>query len=260
MTSSSSSSSDALPKAVAPTPAAKKPALRYRRVLLKLSGEMLGGPAGVGFDYGVIKAFSLEIRSLVEIGVRLGLVVGGGNIFRGMRSAPPEMDRVAGDHMGMLGTIINALCLQSSLESMGLETRVMTALEIRSIAEPYIRRRAERHLEKGRVVIFAGGTGHPFFTTDTAAALRASEMRADLLIKATKVDGVYDKDPVMSADAALFKNITYHEVLNRDLEVMDSTAVAFCKENQIPILVASIEPSGTLRRAVLGEAVGTLVS
>ncbi|MEE8394788.1 MAG: UMP kinase [bacterium] len=256
--SSSSSKGGAAGGPVEPAKAKRTP--KYRRILLKLSGEMLGGRAGVGFDYEVIKTIGREISAIAAAGVKLGLVVGGGNIFRGTRSAPPEMDRVAGDNMGMLGTVINAICLQSTLENLGMETRVMTAIEMSALAEPYIRRRAGRHLDKGRVVIFAGGTGHPFFSTDTAAALRASEMGAELLIKGTKVDGVYDKDPVRFSDAVRFDKLDYQEVMSRELQVMDSTAVAFCKDNKIPILVLNIETPGILMEAICGKPVGTLVS
>ncbi len=232
---------------------------RYGRILLKLSGEVFGGEAVQGFDNDVIGGIAEQILEIHSLGVSIGLVVGAGNIFRGTRSAPPGMDRVSADHMGMLGTVINAIYLQDALEQKGLETRVMTAIEIRAIAEPYIRRRAERHLEKRRVVIFAAGTGHPFFTTDTAAALRASEIGAEVLIKATKVDGVYDKDPATNPDAVLFSELTFQEVLQKELRVMDTTAVAFCKDNGIPILVMNIEERGRLFAAVRGEAAGTLV-
>ena len=234
--------------------------LRYRRVLLKLSGEMFGGKRGTGFDFEVIREFARQVRDVSALGVALGLVVGGGNIVRGKRNAPPDMDRAAADQMGMLATVINAICLQAALESTGLETRIMTALEIRAIAEPYIKRRAERHLEKGRVLIFAGGTGHPFFTTDTAAALRASEIGAEVLIKATKVDGVYDKDPATHSDAVRYDRLSYQEVLQRKLRIMDSTAVAFCMDNAVPILVLNIGLQNNLLGAVRGQKVGTLVS
>lgn len=232
---------------------------QYKNVLLKLSGEVFGGKAGQGFDYDVIHDIADQICEVHSLGVSIGLVVGAGNIFRGKRSAPPGMERVSADYMGMLGTVINAICLQDVLEQKKLETRVMTAIEIRSIAEPYIRRRAERHLQKGRVVIFAAGTGHPYFTTDTAAALRASEIGAEVLIKGTKVDGVYDKDPKTSDDAVLFDELTFQEVLQKELQVMDTTAVAFCKDNQIPILVMNIEKRGMLLDAIRGKPVGTLV-
>ena len=234
--------------------------MRFRRVLVKLSGEVFGGKRGSGFDHEVIDGLARQVKEVYGLGSLIGLVVGGGNIFRGTRSAPVGMDRVAADHMGMLATVINGIFLQDALERHGLETRLMTAIEMRSIAEPYIKRRMERHLEKRRVVIFAAGTGNPYFTTDTAAALRASEMCADVLIKGTKVDGVYDKDPVQHPDARRFEKLSYQEVLSRDLNVMDGTAVAFCKENRIPILVLNIEQPDALFRAVRGETVGTIVS
>jgi len=234
--------------------------LKYSRVLLKLSGEIFGGERGTGFDYTAVNGLAAQMAEVSRLGVRLGVVVGGGNIFRGSSSAPPGMDRVAADHMGMLATVINSICMQAALERIGVQTRVMTAVEMRQIAEPYIKRRADRHLEKGRVVIFAAGTGNPFFTTDTAAALRASEMGAQLLIKGTKVDGVYDKDPNKYADAVRFEQVGYNEVLRRDLSVMDSTAVAFCKDNRIPILVLNIRQHGALTGAMVGQSVGTFVS
>ena len=234
--------------------------MRYRRVCIKLSGEVFGGKSGTGFDQAVIESLARQVQGVFELGTRIGLVVGGGNIFRGSRSAPEGMDRVAADHMGMLATVINAIFLQDSLERHGLETRVMSAIEMRSIAEPYIKRRMERHLEKQRIVIFAAGTGNPYFTTDTAAALRASEMGADVLVKGTKVDGIYDKDPIKYPDAVRFDRLSYNDVLNRDLTVMDATAVAFCKDNRLPILVLNIEKQGVLYRAIQGEDVGTVVS
>ena len=233
--------------------------LRFKSILLKLSGEIFGGSAGIGFDYKVIDRLASQVRDLSHLGVRLGVVVGGGNIFRGSSSAPPGMDRVAADHMGMLATMINGICMQDALERQGVQTRMMSAIEMRAFAEPYIKRRVDRHLEKGRVVIFAGGTGNPFFTTDTAAALRASEIGAEVLIKATKVDGIYDKDPEIHPDAVQFDTLTYNEVLNRDLKVMDSTAVAFCKDNRMPILVLNIGRKNALYAAVTGEPGGTLV-
>ena len=233
---------------------------KFRRVLLKLSGEVFGGSAGIGFDYEVIHSIADQIGEISGEGISVGLVVGAGNIFRGTRSAPPGMDRISADYMGMLGTIINAIYLQDVLEQKGVDTRVMTAIEIRAIAEPYIKRRAERHLEKGRTVIFAGGTGHPFFTTDTAAALRASEIGADVLIKCTRVDGIYDKDPEKHEGAVRYDRLTYQDVLSQELQVMDTTAIAFCKDNSIPILVMNIETKGTLLSVVHGESVGTLVT
>jgi len=235
------------------------PGKRFERVMLKLSGEVFGGKSGTGFDYDVIRAIAGQVAEVAATGVKVGLVVGGGNIFRGMRTAPPGMDRVTGDHMGMLATVINAICLQDALESMGTQTRVMTAIEIRSVAEPYIKRRMQRHLEMDRVVIFGAGTGHPFFTTDTAAALRASEMSADVLIKCTKVDGVYDKDPEKHSDAVRLGNLTYQEVIRNELGVMDTTAIAFCKDNAIPILVMNMEQPGSLMKAVDGGDAGTWV-
>ena len=234
-------------------------ALKYKRILLKLSGEIFGGKAGHGFDYDVINGLAGQVRDLWRQGVQIGLVVGGGNIFRGASSGQPGMDRVAADHMGMLATVINAICMQDALERVGVETRVLSAIEMRAIAEPYIKRRADRHLEKGRVVIFAAGTGNPFFTTDTAAALRASEMSAQVLIKATKVDGVYDKDPQIYKDAVRFDALSFAEVLARDLKVMDATAIAFCKDHGIPILVIDIEIPYTLKAALEGKPVGTMV-
>jgi uridylate kinase len=234
--------------------------LKYRRILLKVSGELLGGKSGQGFDYAVIAGLAEQVRSACRLGVQVGLVVGGGNIFRGSKSGPPGMERVAGDHMGMLATVINAICLQDALERLGLETRLMTAIEMRSIAEPYIKRRADRHLRMGRVVIFAAGTGNPFFTTDTAAALRASEIGAEVLIKATKVDGVYDRDPALHKNAVRFERLTFQEVLARDLRVMDATAIAFCKDNGIPILVLSMENEENLLHALAGRPIGTLIA
>jgi uridylate kinase len=236
------------------------PQSKYRRILLKLSGEIFGGKEGKGFDYGVINGLAEQVRDAAKLGVEVGLVVGGGNIFRGASSAQPGMERVAADHMGMLATVINAICLQDALERVGVQTRIMSAIEMRAIAEPYIKRRADRHLEKGRVVIFAAGTGNPFFTTDTAAALRASEIGADVLIKATKVDGVYDKDPFQHKDAVRFDTLTFGEVLARDLKVMDATAIAFCKDHGIPILVLNIEARENLTAALAGRPVGTMVN
>ncbi|MEE8436479.1 MAG: UMP kinase [bacterium] len=233
--------------------------LRFKCILLKLSGEIFGGSAGMGFDYEVIDRLASQVRDVSRLGVRLGVVVGGGNIFRGTSSAPPGMDRVAADHMGMLATMINGICMQDALERQDVQTRMMSAIEMRAFAEPYIKRRVDRHLEKGRVVIFAGGTGNPFFTTDTAAALRASEIGAEVLIKATKVEGIYDKDPALYPEAVKFDTLTYNEVLNRDLKVMDSTAVAFCKDNHIPILVLNIGREKALYTAVTGDPGGTLV-
>lgn len=235
------------------------PKLRYTRIMLKLSGEVFGGESGRGFDHGTISGLASQVLGLTQLGVQLGVVVGGGNIFRGTRSAPPGMDRVAADHMGMLSTVINSIFLQDALEHQGVPTRVMSAIEMRAIAEPYIKRRADRHLEKNRVIIFAAGTGNPFFTTDTAAALRASEIGAQLLVKGTKVDGVYDKDPARHDDAKRFSELTYNDVLSKDLAVMDATAVAFCKDNSIPILVLDINRPEALVAAVRGQPVGTII-
>ena len=232
----------------------------YQRILLKLSGETLGGTKGFGFDYEVVQTIAENISKVHDLGVAVGVVVGGGNIFRGARSAEGRIGRVAGDHMGMMATVINSICLQEVLEQRGVNTRVMSAIDIRAVAEPYIKRRADRHLEKSRVVIFAAGTGNPFFTTDTAAVLRASEINAEIVIKATKTDGVYDKDPMLHADAVRYEQLDYAEVLKRNLKVMDSTAIAFCKDNDLPIMVLDINAPGSILRAVCGEPVGTLIS
>ncbi|MDH4121678.1 MAG: UMP kinase [Deltaproteobacteria bacterium] len=234
--------------------------LRFQRVLIKLSGEVFGGKNGFGFDHAVIDGLARQVHEVCKEQVKVGLMVGGGNIFRGARSAPVGMDRVVGDHMGMLATVMNALFLQDALERIGLETRVMSAIELKAIAETYIKRRMDHHLRMNRVVIFAAGTGNPFFTTDTAASLRASEMGADVLIKGTKVDGVYDKDPKIHPNAKRFERLTYNEVLQQDLNVMDSTAVAFCKDNKMPIMVVNIGTEGSLLHAVRDGVAGTLVS
>ena len=231
---------------------------KYKRVILKVSGEALAGENGFGFDFEIIKRITLEVKDLVEMGVEVGLVVGGGNIWRG-RSGE-GMDRSQADHMGMLATCINALALQDSLEQNGVMTRVQTAIEMKEIAEPFIRRRAVRHLEKGRVVIFAAGTGNPYFSTDTTAALRAAEIEADVILLAKKVDGVYDKDPHKFEDAKKYDTLTYIEVLEQGLQVMDSTATSLCMDNNIPILVFGLEEPGNIKRAISGEKIGTLVS
>lgn len=233
---------------------------KYKRVLLKLSGEVIGGPRGLGFDYEVINHIVNHIIALYKLNVEIGIVVGGGNIFRGARSAPYGMDRVVGDHMGMLATVINSLCLQDALEQKGYKTRVMSAIHMDAIAEPYIKRRADRHLEKGRIVIFAGGTGNPFFTTDTSAVLRASEINAEIVVKATKTDGVYDKDPALYDDAVRYKSLTYETVLEKDLKVMDATAIAFCKDNKLPIVVVNLGTEDSIRRVVCGQDLGTIIS
>lgn len=231
----------------------------FKRVLLKLSGEALQGTLGYGHDPAAIDQIAGEVMSARELGVGLGLVVGGGNIFRGSKGAAAGMDRTMGDSIGMLATVINALVLQDALERRGAPTRVMTAFEIRSVAEPYIRRRALRHFEKDRIVIFAAGTGNPYFTTDTAAALRAAEIGADALLKATKVDGVYDRDPVEHTDAVFSKRLTYMDLLSRDLRVMDASAVSLCRDNNLPIVVFDLTRTGNVRDVILGKDVGTLV-
>ena len=236
------------------------PALRYRRILLKLSGEALAGDQGFGFDPTQIARFAREIQEVLALGCELSLVIGGGNILRGLdASSQGGIDRATGDTMGMLATVINSLALQAALEKIGVKTRVMTAIEMHQVAEPYIRRRATRHLEKGRVVIFAAGTGNPYFTTDTAAGLRAMEIGAEVIFKATKVDGVYDSDPLKNASAKKYGELTYIEVLNRGLKVMDSTAISLCMDNRLPILVFNLLTSGNIQKAVLGEPIGTLV-
>ncbi|NNF14971.1 MAG: UMP kinase [Gemmatimonadetes bacterium] len=234
--------------------------LRYKRVLLKLSGEALAGERGFGIEPSVVDRLTDEIRSLVEMGASLGIVIGGGNIVRGAMASKEGMDRVQADYMGMLGTIINALAVQDLLETKGVETRVMTAIRMEEIAEPYIRRRAMRHLEKGRVVLFAGGTGNPYFSTDTAAVLRAIEMESDVVIKATKVQGVYTADPAKDPDAEFISTISFQEVVSRELGVMDTAAVALCKENQLPIIVLNLSDRGAVADAIRGERIGTLVS
>jgi uridylate kinase len=237
-----------------------QPELRYPRVVIKLSGEALSGKSGgVGLDVDMLNATALELREVHRTGVQVGVVVGGGNIFRGLRGASEGMDRAQSDYMGMLATVINALALQDALEQAGAPTRVMTAIEIKHVAEPYIRRRAIRHLARGHVVIFAAGTGNPYFSTDTAAALRAMEIRATALFKATKVDGVYDRDPVRHAGAQLLERVSYDRFLSDHLQVMDSTAVALCRENGLPIRVFKMDP-GNIRRVCLGENVGTTVA
>ncbi|HOS77450.1 MAG TPA: UMP kinase [Syntrophales bacterium] len=231
----------------------------YRRALLKLSGEALLGAQAFGIDPEIVALVAGEIRSAVALGVQLGVVIGGGNIFRGGGTGARGMDRTTADYMGMLATIINSLALQGALEKQGVPTRVLTAIEMRAVAEPFIQRRAIRHLEKGRVVIFGGGTGNPFFTTDTAAALRAVEIQAEVMMKATKVDGVYDHDPNHNPSAVMYKMITYNEVLAKDLKVMDATAISLCRENRLPILVFNLLKAGGIRRAVCGEKIGTIV-
>ena len=233
---------------------------KYQRILLKLSGETLGGPGGIGFDYEVIQSIAENVISIHSLGVQVGIVVGGGNIFRGARSSGGRIGRVPGDYMGMLATVINSICLQEVLEQKGMVTRVMSAIPISAIAESYIKRRADRHLEKGRIVIFAAGTGNPFFTTDTAAVLRASEIGAEIVIKATKTNGVYDKDPLIHPDAVRYSSLSYSEVLDKNLQVMDLTAIAFCKDNNLPIIVVNIHEPNAILNAVCGKPVGTLIN
>jgi uridylate kinase len=233
---------------------------RYRRILLKLSGEALLGAREFGIDPSVVQAIAREISDVHALGVQIGMVLGGGNIFRGVQtSARGGVDRVTGDQMGMLATVMNSLAFQDGLEAIGVETRVLSAVAMPQVAEPFIRRRAIRHLEKGRVVILAAGTGNPYFTTDTAAALRAMELRAEILMKATKVDGIYDMDPKQHPNAALFTELSYREVINRRLAVMDSTAITLCMDNRMPILVFNLTRPGSIAAAVRGETIGTIV-
>jgi uridylate kinase len=232
---------------------------QYKRILLKLSGEALAGGAAFGIDAARVKELAAEVAAVAATGVQIGLVVGGGNIFRGVKAAAQNMDRVTADHMGMLATVINSLSLQDALEQIGVHTRVMSAIEMHQVAEPYIRRRAIRHLEKGRVCVFAGGTSNPYFSTDTAATLRALEIRAEVIAKATRVDGVYDKDPLRFPDAVMYREISYLEVLSKSLAVMDATSIAMCRDNQLPILVFNLNTSGNIMRMSMGEPVGTLI-
>ena len=231
----------------------------FRRILLKLSGEVLAGEQGFGIDPKKATELAKEVKSIYDMGVSIGLIIGAGNIFRGLQASSKGMDRVTGDYLGMLATIMNAISLQDALEKVGVETRTLSAITVSKIAEPYIRRRALRHMEKGRVVIIAGGTGNPYFTTYTAAALRATELHAEVLIKGTKVDGVYDKDPVVNSDAKRYKNISFNEVLSKNLRVMDLTAITLCKENALPIRVFNINNKGDLKRLLNGEDIGTTV-
>ena len=235
-----------------------KPA--YRRILLKLSGEAFQGPQGFGIHGETIQAIARELKDVHELGVQTAVMVGGGNIFRGARQKGFEIDRATGDYMGMLATVINALALQDALEKEGVFTRVLSAIEMKEVSEPFIRRRAIRHLEKKRVVIFAAGTGNPYFTTDTAAALRAMEIKAEVVLKATKVDGIYDADPVVVKDAKMFDHITYLDVLKKGLKVMDATAIALCRENNLPIVIFNLNRPGNIQRVVSGEKIGSLVS
>ena len=235
--------------------------LKYKRVLLKLSGEALCGSAGgFGLDPKTVEAISSELAEVHALGTQLGIVIGGGNIFRGLKGSAQGMDRGSADYMGMLATVINGIALQDSLEKHGVQTRVMTALEVRAVAEPYIRRRAIRHLEKGRVAIFVAGTGNPYFSTDTAAALRAMEIQASLLCKATKVEGVYDRDPNKYSDASMFRQVSYERFIRERIGVMDATAVTLCRDNKLPIRVFALSTKGNIKRVVEGEPLGTLVS
>ena len=231
----------------------------YKRILLKVSGEALMGDQGFGIAPDMIKYMADEIRSVIDIGVQIAIVVGGGNIFRGIAASSFGMDRTSADHMGMLATVINSIALQDALERKGVETRVQTAISMHEVAEPFIVRRAIRHLEKGRAVIFAAGTGSPYFTTDTAAALRAQEIHAEILLKATKVDGIYDADPEKNKDARFIKNISYMEVLERQLKVMDMTAISLAMDNQLPLAVFNLHTPGNIRKVVCGEDVGTRI-
>ncbi|MEC8984360.1 MAG: UMP kinase [Candidatus Neomarinimicrobiota bacterium] len=235
------------------------PETAYQRVLLKLSGEVLAGEEGFGIDPVKATELATEVKSIHDLGIDIGLVIGAGNIFRGMTAAAKGMQRVTGDYLGMLATIMNAVCLQDALENLGSVTRTLSAITVAQIAEPYIRRRAIRHLEKGRIVVVAGGTGNPYFTTDTAAALRATELGAEVLIKGTKVDGVYDKDPVVHSDAVKYDRVSYKEAIQKELRIMDMTAISLCKENSLPIKVFNINHTGNLKKLILGEPIGTLV-
>jgi uridylate kinase len=237
----------------------RKMGMIYQRVLLKLSGEALMGDLGYGIDPTIVQNIAQEVAAVVASGVQLAIVVGGGNIFRGVQASAKGMERATADYVGMIATVMNAITLQDALEQKGVPTRVQTAIAMQEVAEPYIRRRAIRHLEKGRVVIFGAGSGNPFFTTDTAAALRAAEIDANVIFKATKVDGIYDSDPKKNPDAKRYESLTYTHVLTEDLKVMDSTAIAMCRENDIPIVVFNLLEEGSIQRAVAGEKIGTIV-
>jgi uridylate kinase len=232
----------------------------YKRILLKLSGEALAAGQGFGVDNSRVHEIAAELKEVHDLGVELAIVVGGGNFFRGVAEQAKEMDRVSADHMGMLATVINSLALQDALEKQNLPTRVLSAIEMNQVAEPFIRRRAIRHLEKGRAVIFAAGTGNPYFSTDTAASLRAMEIKADVIMKATKVDGIYDADPVLVKEAVQFDQISYIDVLKKGLRVMDGTAISLCRENNLPIIIFNLNTRGNIRRVVMGEKVGSLVT
>ncbi len=237
--------------------AARKPV--YQRVLLKLSGEAMMGDQEYGIDPRVVQTVAREVQEVQALGVEVAIVIGAGNIYRGVAASAEGMDRTSADHMGMLATVINSLALQDAMEKIGIFTRVLSAIEMNRIAEPYIRRRAVRHLEKGRVVIFAGGTGNPFFTTDTAAALRAMEVKSQVILKATKVDGVYDRDPMIHPQAKKFEKLSYIEVLNLGLRIMDATAISLCMENRLPIIVFNLAQRGNIKRVVLGQKIGTII-
>jgi uridylate kinase len=239
------------------SPTSSKPV--FQRILLKLSGEALMGDQGWGISASVVRKVACEVKELTRLGVQVAIVIGGGNIYRGLAASEQGMDRASADHMGMLATVINSLALQDALERMATFTRVMSAIEMNQIAEPYIRRRAVRHLEKGRVVIFAAGTGNPYFTTDTAAALRAMEVRAQVILKGTKVDGVYDTDPLVNRKAKKFKELSYIEFLNRGLKIMDTTAISLCMDNHLPIIVFNLTRKGNIKRVVFGQKIGTVI-
>ncbi len=253
------SAEPAAPPVTAPPARAASGSPVYRRVLLKLSGEALMGEKAFGIDEDIVKSIADELQGVHAMGVQIAVVVGGGNIIRGLAASHRGIDRVTGDYMGMLATVINALALQDAMEKRGVPTRVQTAIDIREVAEPFIRRRAIRHLEKGRAVIFAAGTGNPFFTTDSAAALRANEIHADALLKATKVDGLYTADPVVDPKAELLRDVTYHQVLERDLRIMDAAAISLCRDNGLPIAIFNLMQPGNIRRVVCGERVGSIV-
>jgi uridylate kinase len=232
---------------------------KHQRILLKLSGEALAGDGSFGLEPERVRALALEVAAVARAGVQIGLVVGGGNFFRGVAAAAQNMDRVTGDHMGMLATVINALAMQDALEKEGIPTRVMTAIQMHQVAEPYIRRRAIRHMEKGRIVVFAAGTSNPYFSTDTAATLRGLEIHAEIIAKATSVDGVYDKDPKKFADAVRYTEVSYLDVLAKSLGVMDASAVAMCRDNKLPIIVFNLNVSGNIMRMAMGESIGTII-
>jgi len=233
---------------------------RYRRVVLKLSGEALAGRQGYGIDPEILARIAEEIHEVVDLHVQVAVVIGAGNIYRGIAASAGGMDRATGDYMGMLATVINALALQDAIEKAGVPTRVLSAIEMRAVAEPYIRRRAIRHLEKGRVIVFGAGTGNPYFSTDTAAALRAMEIKADVILKGTKVDGIYDADPMVKADATRFDRISYLQVLEQGLKVMDATAISLCMDNRLPIVVFNLRTPGNIKRAIIGDPIGSLVT